>query len=77
MTEEDANLLHYMPIIVRSSGITEWERSFCASIIARSRRSAFTPSDRQRRTMRGIVRAFKERALRDDDVTEAAEDRAA
>ena len=68
MTDEDANLLHYMPIIVRAPDLSDWERTFCASMIRRSKRAAFTPSDKQRGVMRRIVREFQEAMLRDDDV---------
>lgn len=69
MTDEDANLLHYMPIIVRGSTVTDWERKFCASIIHRSRQKNFSPSAKQREVMQRIVGEFKDAMMRDDTVT--------
>lgn len=60
-TAETDRLVHYMPIIVRSADISPWERSFCASIIARSRRSGFTPTEKQVCVMKRMVDAFQQR----------------
>lgn len=70
MTRVDPNeagaLLHWMPIIVRSSGISEWERKFCASMISRQRRKGFTgPSAKQVAVMRRIVGQFREQTMGD------------
>jgi hypothetical protein len=59
----------YLPILVRDGGVTEWERSFCASLI-RQTRAGRVPSDKQAQTLRGIVTRFQARALRDDGVVE-------
>lgn len=59
-------LLGYMPIIVRAAGVSEWERKFCASIIARSRKGAFRPSARQADVMARLVDDFQERTMRDE-----------
>ena len=63
-------LLGYMPIIVRASGISEWERTFCASIISRSRTARFRPTERQINTMRVIVQRFQDRMRDDAPLTE-------
>ena len=59
----------YLPILVRDSGVTEWERSFCASLI-RQTRAGRVPSDKQSQTLAGIVARFQERAMREDGVIE-------
>lgn len=64
MTAEAATLLSYMPIIVRDGEITDWERKFCASMIARNRTGAFRPSPGQLVHLRRIVRAFQDRTMR-------------
>lgn len=63
-------LLGWMPEVVRSAGLSRWERTFCASMIARTRRPTYTPSDRQVGHMQRLVGAFLAVALRDDDVVE-------
>ena len=66
MTPAAAQLLHYMPIIVRSASISDWERKFCASMITRARRTAFEPTEKQVAVMQRIVTAFQAEVLRDD-----------
>lgn len=51
-------LLHWMPIILRSFGITEWERTFCASMVAKSKRKRFQPSEKEAAAMRKVVDAY-------------------
>lgn len=52
----------YLPILVRDGGVTDWERKFCASLIAQQRRGrAVTP--RQEETLTRIVEAFQARAM--------------
>lgn len=70
MSAEVDGLLHYMPILVRDDGVTDWERKFCASMIARSRSRAFTPSDKQTATMRRIVTKFQASKMGHDDLIE-------
>ena len=67
---EIAVLIGYMPQIVRSAGITDLDRKFCASIIAQSRRGRFTPSPRQIAIMRRLKVAFQDATMRDDPITE-------
>ncbi|MFP5510766.1 MAG: hypothetical protein ACLGIP_16665 [Alphaproteobacteria bacterium] len=62
-------LSHYAPIIVRSSVPTEWERKFCASIIAQERKGR-AMTERQQEVMGRIVRKFQDATMRDDGVTE-------
>lgn len=56
---EVGQLLVYMPILVRTSDVTDWERKFCASIIAQSRRGR-PPSEKQIGVMRRLVDKFKD-----------------
>lgn len=45
---EADRLSHYLGLIVRSSGVTDWERKFCATAIAQARRSGiWRPSPKQ------------------------------
>ena len=63
------SLSHYAPIIVRSSVPTEWERKFCASIIAQERKGQ-PLSVKQEIVLGRIVRKFQDATMRDDGVTE-------
>lgn len=67
-------LLHYMPIAIRSESVTDWERKFCASIIAQDRRGR-APTEKQIRVMHKIVDAFKASTMRlvDDEGADASE----
>lgn len=56
---------HYLPILVRDDGVTDWERKFCASLIRQQRRGRGL-SEKQAWTLRGIVERFQLRALRDE-----------
>lgn len=62
-TAEVDRLLGYMPILVRDGGVSDWERKFCASIISRSRRSAFRPSEKQIAVMDRMVSEFQRRTM--------------
>lgn len=62
---EIARLVGYMPIVVRTADVSEWERKFCASIIWQDRKGR-TPTEKQIGVMRRIVRAFQDRELRDE-----------
>jgi hypothetical protein len=70
MSDEAAILIGYMPLAVRSSAVTEWERGFCASIIAKNNKGRFTPTAKQITTMRRIADKFREQYMRDDALTE-------
>jgi len=60
----------YLTILVRDGGVTDWERTFCASLIAQQRRGRRI-TDKQATTLNRIVSAFQARAMRDDpDVIE-------
>lgn len=69
-TAETERLVHYMPILVRDSGVSEWERNFAASIIARSRRSNFEPTEKQINVMSRMVDAFQQRSMSADVIDE-------
>ena len=58
-------LLHYLLLVIRSEGLTDWERKFCASIISRQKRGPIHPTDRQLAVMRRLVRRFRESHLRE------------
>lgn len=60
---EIERLLHYMPIVIRDGALTVWERTFCASIIARQRRGRFVPTQAQIGTMRRLVERFQRRQI--------------
>lgn len=62
--EEVDHLVHYMGIVVRAPDLTAWERKFCASIVAASRRAGWAPSGKQVGTMRRIVRDFQDSSFR-------------
>ena len=72
--EETGLLLHYMPLCVRSSTVNEWERKFCASIIAQTRKGR-RPTAKQIPIMRRIVDDFRDAMLSvtDDERADARE----
>ena len=70
MSDETALLIGYMPLAVKSSAVTEWERGFCASIIAKTKRRRFTPSAKQIATMRRITEKVRDAYMRDEPLTE-------
>ena len=70
MSDEAALLIGYMPLAIRSSAVTDWERSFCASIIAKNRKGRFTPTPKQIETMRRIADKFRDKYMRDDNLIE-------
>jgi hypothetical protein len=55
----------YLPILVRDGGVTEWERKFCASLIAQQRRGRAT-TPKQAATLQRIVAAFQDRVMREE-----------
>lgn len=60
---------HYAAIIVASSVPNEWERKFCASIIAQLRRGR-PISEKQHAVMNRLVAKFQDATMRDSEVTE-------
>lgn len=58
---------HYAEVIVRSSVPTDWERKFCASIIAQKRKGR-PVSEKQHGIMARIVAKFQDAMMRDDGV---------
>lgn len=52
----------YLPVLVRDGGVTDWERKFCASLIAQQRRGRAI-SERQEATLQRIVKAFQARVM--------------
>lgn len=64
-TSEADLLIGWMPVCVRAPGLSEFDRKFCASVIARSRKSGFSPSEKQLGVMRRIVDRVREQALRE------------
>ena len=65
--DEAAWLMGYMPLVVRAPGLSDWERKFCASVIAAERKGR-KPTEKQIGVMRRLVDRFREAALRDDVV---------
>lgn len=63
---EVALLVHWMTIIVLGEGVSDWERTFCASMIQGANQGDQEPSAKQIAVMRWIVRQFREANLRDD-----------
>jgi len=55
----------YLPILVRDGGVTDWERGFCASLIARTRKG-LRLTDKQVATLQRIVDAFQARSMGGD-----------
>lgn len=63
--DDVAQLLHYMPIIMRAGGISDWTRKFCISIAGRMKRGPDNPTEKQITAMRKIVAEFKEKTMGD------------
>lgn len=59
-------LIHYMPQIVRSAGLSDWERQFCISACGKIKRGAWRPSEKQIGVMRRLHTKFLEQ-MRDGD----------
>ena len=68
--DELDRLANYMPIIVQADGVSDWERNFCASMIAQDRKGTFDPSYKQIAVMKRIVRDFQTRAENADVIEE-------
>ena len=64
--EEREYLMHWIGIIVQRNGLSTWERTFCASLLVRSKREGFIPSMRQAHVMRRIVDHYRAEMLRDE-----------
>jgi len=63
---------NWLPILVRGD-VTDWERKFCASLIAQTRRGrALSP--KQAATLTRIRDEYRARVMRDDEVIESAHD---
>jgi hypothetical protein len=63
---------HYLPILVRSGIVTDWERDFCASLIRQTNRGS-TLSEKQAATLARIVKKFMADAMQPDDAPEMIE----
>lgn len=63
------DMTHYASIIVASSGINDWERTFCASIIRKKMRGQ-PISPKQHIIMERIVRRFQDANMRADNDNE-------
>lgn len=55
---EIGRLLGWMPYLVRDGDLTEWERSFAASIVNRTKSPRFRPSAKQLAIIRRLVEDF-------------------
>ena len=60
--------VEYLPVLVRSGVVTDWERGFCASLIAQTRRGR-RPTEKQAQTLGRIVEKFRRETM-DDGVIE-------
>jgi hypothetical protein len=60
---------HYAPILVRSSFVTDRERTFCASVIRRTK-AGMTITAKQAAWLADIVRRFQAETMRDEGVVE-------
>lgn len=59
----------YLPALVRSGVVTEWERGFCASLIAQTRKGRQV-TDKQAVTLARIVDKFRREMMDDGGVVE-------
>jgi hypothetical protein len=66
MTDAPTN---YLPALVRSGTVNDWERKFCASMIARTRKG-LRLTDKQAATLRKIVERFRRDMMDDGGVIE-------
>lgn len=67
-------LLHYMPIVIRAPGLSDWDRQFCASILGQKRKGFSRWSDKQIATMRRLVDRFRAMAMTDEPLIESGSD---
>ena len=63
---------HYLPILVRSGIVSDWERKFCASLIRQTNRGKAL-TDKQAATLARIVKRFMADAMQPDDGPEMIE----
>jgi hypothetical protein len=61
------HLVHYLRIMRCTPHLSNWERTFCASMVEQSERSLWSPTERQAATMQRIVAAFKRAPLGDGE----------
>ena len=57
--------VHYLQILVRDGGVSDWERSFCASLIAQQR-TGKPMSAKQAKVLDRIAEDFRRRSLTQD-----------
>lgn len=48
-------LLFWAPSLLRRDTLNEWERGFVVSMLGASKRRGWRPTDKQERTLRGLV----------------------
>lgn len=61
----DQGIAKWAEIIVKSDGISDWDRKFCASIISQGRKGRHL-SLKQVEIMDRMIAGFKDRTMRDD-----------
>lgn len=66
--EEHARLLHYVPLLVRSGIVSEWERQFCVTLAGRMKRGPVTLSAKQAPILRRLVDRLLEDMNREEVV---------
>lgn len=59
-------LNHYLPLLVRSGIVTDWERDFCISLIGQTNRGRAL-SEKQEAILARIVKKFMADAMQPDD----------
>jgi hypothetical protein len=62
-TPEADQLVGWLSVCVRAPGLSEFERSFCISILGREKRGGFVPSEKQMAVLRRIVARVREEAM--------------
>jgi hypothetical protein len=57
---------HYLPVLVRSGIVTDWERDFCASLIRQTNRGREL-TEKQAATLARIVKRFMADAMQPEE----------
>lgn len=63
--EERDQFAQYVPLLVASDVVTDWERTFCISIAGRLKRGAWWPTEKQAPILRRLVDKFKQKMAED------------
>lgn len=71
---EDCDLLTYVPLLIRSSLVSDWERKFCISIAGRMKRQRVVLTEKQKRVLKPLVDRFRDHAYGDLTEDDGADD---